>query len=85
MCLISLLTTLVSWYCAAVNTVPEPSYDPPDQELGPRIRRAQDDGADDHDGTAGQNHLLPTNAVAADEGEEAPGSAANIIDRSHCD
>lgn len=85
MCLIPVLTTLVSRYCAAVDPVPEPGYDPPDQKLGPRIRRAQDDGADYHDGTAGQNHLLPTNAVAVDEGEKAPGSAADIIDRSHCD
>lgn len=79
-----MLTTLVCRYCAAVDAVPEASYNSADQKLRSTVRRAQDDGANHHNRATRDNHALTTDSMADDETEKASDGAADIVNRGHC-
>lgn len=80
----AVLTTLVCRYCAAVDAVSEAGYNSADQELRGTVRRAQDNRANNHDGTTCDNHALTTDSMADDETEKTSDGTADIVNRGHC-
>ena len=63
-----------------IEPVPDTRDDAADEQLRERRGRAQQDGAQDHDGAAGEDHVLPAEALAEEEAEEAAGGAADVVD-----
>lgn len=74
---------LIGWHRRTVDPIAHASNDPADEELGYAVRRSQQDGPDDHDGSPGNDHDLPSEQFAVKEAEEASGRTSNVVNRCH--
>ena len=72
---------LIGRHRRTVDPIAHPSNDPANKQLRYAIRCSQQDGPENHDGSARDYHNFPSKQLAVEEAEETSGRTPNVVNR----